>query len=212
MRIKLTFLNSNMALCNISEIIPRLLIGVILNLLLYFFSFQKHLGYHWIFSTALLTLEALFTYYERESERISRSVVSSSLRPHVLWPTRLLCPWGFSRQEYWSGAPCPPPGDLSDQGWNPRLLHCRQVLYHWAATVHQFKSNSSVVLSIVTDYATIPTKRPFYHPSKNYALQPPLLSLSLKTCLFWSYGWTHEAVLYNWLFSLSRCFQGPSRL
>ena len=24
----------------------------------------------------------------------------------------LLCPWGFSRQEYWSGLPCPPPGDL----------------------------------------------------------------------------------------------------
>ena len=40
---------------------------------------------------------------------------------------------GFSRQEYWSGLPCPPPGDLS----NPEisntcllsLLHCRQILY-----------------------------------------------------------------------------------
>ena len=31
----------------------------------------------------------------------------------TLWtePTRLLCPWGFSRQEYWSGLPCPPPGE-----------------------------------------------------------------------------------------------------
>ena len=27
-------------------------------------------------------------------------------------PTRLLCLWGFSRQEYWSGLPCPPPGNL----------------------------------------------------------------------------------------------------
>ena len=26
----------------------------------------------------------------------------------------LLCPWGFSRQEYWSGLPCPPPRDLSN--------------------------------------------------------------------------------------------------
>ena len=26
---------------------------------------------------------------------------------------------GFSKQEYWSGLPCPPPGDLSDQGLNP---------------------------------------------------------------------------------------------
>jgi len=37
---------------------------------------------------------------------------------------------GFSRQEYWSGLPCPPPGDLPTQGSNPGLLHCRQTLYH----------------------------------------------------------------------------------
>ena len=27
-------------------------------------------------------------------------------------PARFLCPWEFSRQEYWSGLPCPPPRDL----------------------------------------------------------------------------------------------------
>ena len=43
---------------------------------------------------------------------LSHFVVSNSLRPHTLQPTRLLCPRGFSRQEYWSGLPCPPPGDL----------------------------------------------------------------------------------------------------
>ena len=32
---------------------------------------------------------------------------------------------GFSRQEYWSGLPCPPLVDLS----NPGLLHCRWILY-----------------------------------------------------------------------------------
>ena len=26
---------------------------------------------------------------------------------------------GFSRQEYWSGLPCPPPGDLLDPGVKP---------------------------------------------------------------------------------------------
>ena len=36
---------------------------------------------------------------------------------------------GFSRQEYWRGLPCPPPGDLSDPGIEPGLLHCRQILY-----------------------------------------------------------------------------------
>ena len=38
---------------------------------------------------------------------------------------------GFSRQEYWSELPCPPPGDLLDPGIKPRLLHllhCRWIL------------------------------------------------------------------------------------
>ena len=42
------------------------------------------------------------------------------------------CPCGFSRQEYWSGLPCPTPGDLLDPGIEPRSLMstciCRQVL------------------------------------------------------------------------------------
>ena len=29
---------------------------------------------------------------------------------------------GFSRQEYWSGSPCPPPADLSDPGIKPAFL------------------------------------------------------------------------------------------
>ena len=36
----------------------------------------------------------------------------------------------FSRQEYWSGLPFPHPGDLLTQISNPRLSHCRQILYH----------------------------------------------------------------------------------
>ena len=51
---------------------------------------------------------------------LSRSVVSDSSQPRGLEPTRLLCPWGFSRQEHWSGLPCPPPGDLSHPGIKPR--------------------------------------------------------------------------------------------
>ena len=29
---------------------------------------------------------------------------------------------GFSRQEYWSGMPCPPPGDLPNPGTEPESL------------------------------------------------------------------------------------------
>ena len=46
---------------------------------------------------------------------LSRSVTSDSATPWTV-PTRLLCPWGFSRQDYWSGLPCPLPGDLPNPG------------------------------------------------------------------------------------------------
>ena len=36
---------------------------------------------------------------------------------------------GFSRQEYWSGLPCPPPGALPDLGIESTLL----CLLHWQA-------------------------------------------------------------------------------
>ena len=51
---------------------------------------------------------------------LSHLVMSDSLQPHRLQPARLLCPWGFSRQDYWSGLPCPPPEDLADPGIKPR--------------------------------------------------------------------------------------------
>jgi len=40
---------------------------------------------------------------------------------------------GFTRQEYWSGLPCPPPGDLPDPEIKPvSYISCtgRWVLYH----------------------------------------------------------------------------------
>ena len=48
---------------------------------------------------------------------LSHSVMSNSVTP---WPTRLLCPWGFSRQEYWSRLLSPPPKDLPNQRIEPR--------------------------------------------------------------------------------------------
>ena len=50
----------------------------------------------------------------------SHSVMSDSLLPHGLEPARLLCPWGFSRQEHWSGLPYSPPVHLPKPGIEPR--------------------------------------------------------------------------------------------
>ena len=76
---------------------------------------------------------------------LSRSVVSDSLWPHGLKSTKSLCPWEFSRQEYWSGLPCPPPNKrliiyyccsvaqscptLFCDSIDPGFPQCRQILY-----------------------------------------------------------------------------------
>ena len=51
---------------------------------------------------------------------LSSSVVSNSLQPHGLYVAcQAPLSMGFSRQEYWSGLPCPPPEYLSDPGIKP---------------------------------------------------------------------------------------------
>ena len=42
----------------------------------------------------------------------------------TLWTVAYQAPvsMGFSRQKYWSGLPCPPPGDLPDPGIEPGSL------------------------------------------------------------------------------------------
>ena len=56
-------------------------------------------------------------------------VLSDSLA--TPWTVALQAPlsMGFSRQEYWSGFPFPPPGDLPTQGLSLRLL----CPLHWQA-------------------------------------------------------------------------------
>ena len=52
---------------------------------------------------------------------LSHSVMSDFVTP---WTVAHQAPlsMGFSRQEYWSGVPCPPPGDLPDPGIEPASL------------------------------------------------------------------------------------------
>ena len=49
-------------------------------------------------------------------------------------PARLLCPWGFSRPEYWSGLPCPPPGDFPNPGIEPSSLKSPAMVGRFSTT------------------------------------------------------------------------------
>ena len=113
----------------------------------------------------------LYTHFFQNSEAsslvskgacvLSLFSVSDSVRPHGLQPTRLLCPWGFSKQEYWSGLPCSPSANLPDPEIKPHLLH----LLHWQ----------------VGSLPLAPSGKPFMDQSQvNQAL------ICMQGCLSWS--------------------------
>ena len=56
-------------------------------------------------------------------KRFSLSVVSNSLRPHGLQPTRLLCPWDYLGKNTGVGCHFLLQGIFPSQGSNPGLLH-----------------------------------------------------------------------------------------
>ena len=60
----------------------------------------------------------------------SLSVVSDSLRPHGLYPTRLLCTWNVPGKSTGVGCRFLLQGIFPTQGLKPGLQHCRQTLYH----------------------------------------------------------------------------------
>ena len=60
---------------------------------------------------------------------VSHSVMSD---PVISWTVAQQAPLSmeFSRQEYWSGLPCPSTGNFPKQGIEPRSLQCRWILYY----------------------------------------------------------------------------------
>ena len=66
--------------------------------------------------------------HEGVAKETSESEVKSLSRVRLFvtsWTVAYQAPlsMGFSRQEYWSGLPCPSPGDLPDPGIEPRVSH-----------------------------------------------------------------------------------------
>ena len=65
----------------------------------------------------------------KKERKWSCSVVSNSLWPHGLQPTRLLPPWDSPGKSTGVGCHFLLQGIFPTQGSNPGLLHCRQMLY-----------------------------------------------------------------------------------
>ena len=79
------------------------------------------------YNKAVYCYFASLAYIQSQSE--SCSLISDSLQPHGLYPTRLLCPWNFPGKNTGMGSHFPLQGIFPTQGSNPGLLHCRQILY-----------------------------------------------------------------------------------
>ena len=126
---------------------------------------------------------------KKVKELLAQSCVT--LRPNGLYPARAPLSLEFSKQGYWSGLPFPSLGDLPDQGLNPYLLHCRQILYHlshqrsppmiWSQTTHpswaiQLCHSSPLLFrqllyfSVLHDFHSVIQKSLFYTPSALFFL------------------------------------------
>ena len=77
---------------------------------------------------------------------VSHSVMSDSLQPHGLWPTRPLDPLNSPGKNIGVGCHSLLQGIFPTQGLNPGLLHHRQILYHVS---HQRQFQYSVISSMV---------------------------------------------------------------
>ena len=86
---------------------------------------------------------------KRNTDHILISLISCArVLSHFSHVQLFVTPWsiahqallfmGFSRQEYWSGLPCPPPGDLPHLGIEPIVSYVSCIsrrrfclFYHW---------------------------------------------------------------------------------
>ena len=70
------------------------------------------------------------------------SAVSNSLRPHGLQPASCFLSMGFSRQEYWSGLPFPPPGVLPYLGIKVAALTSPELACRFFTTSGNYSEQS----------------------------------------------------------------------
>ena len=70
--------------------------------------------------------------------------MSDSLHPYGLYVAcQAPLSMGFSRQEYWTGFPCPPPGDLPNPGIEPRSLMSPALVGRFFTTSPTWEAQNS---------------------------------------------------------------------
>ena len=110
---------------------------------------------------------------------LSNSVVSNSLQSHGLYVAHQApLSMEFSRQEYWSGLPFPPPGDLLNPGIKPEFFISPALAGRFFTIQFSSVQSLSCVLLFVTPWTAA------RHASlsiTNYRSLPKLMSIKLVT-------------------------------
>ena len=82
--------------------------------------------------------------------------------------TRLLCPWDFSRQGYWSGLPLPTPGNLPNPVIEPASLASPDLEGGFFTTSATWEAqslfNGHALIYLTLEYTVL--------ESKNYCVKP----------------------------------------
>ena len=96
---------------------------------LLFLRLFSHIGHYRVLSRVLYTTQ------------LCRAVLSHVRLSATPWTAAFQAPLSveFSRQEYWSGLPCPPPGDLPNPGIKPRSPTLQQILYQLSHQGNPYK-------------------------------------------------------------------------
>ena len=94
---------------------------------LFFFRFFPHVCYYRLLSSVPCAIQQVLVDYLFYIQQLLLLLLSRFSRVRIFATQQTVAhkappSMGFSRCEYWSGLPCPPPGDLPDPGFEPASL------------------------------------------------------------------------------------------
>ena len=155
---------------------------------------------------------------------VSHSVVSDSLRPHGLQPSRILCPWNSPSKNTGVGSHSLFQGIFSTQGLTLGPLQCGQIIYylsHQGSPQYKYmksQSTQSNGLLVVDLWGTDLNWQPVY--TNQYVLAPCISFVNeeiysmpptttdgnknTKTLMFYSQDCRSKAAIIQWQYLIKR--------
>ena len=114
---------------------------------------------------------------------------------------------GFSWQEYWSGLPCPPPGDLSDPRIKPLSLKSLAYAGGFFTTSATYKARQRLQIHLYSTTLTFP----FFYSLDLYS-DPYCMILTFRLLPSWSVFPTIATIIFSKciLFSVQNTLSVPS--